>query len=428
MGLRDWIKGAGEKMFRKLYVSPSGEAPKRGTREFLETYQASPYVQACAGKVGQSVGETQWLIKGLRDQVMPEHMLAQVLLKPNPHMTGMDMFKLLQAQLDLVGEVFLIKERNGLGAPSGLYPVPAHWVAETPTATEPSFRLSWKSLNERIPASEVWWAKIHAPSDPYGRGAGIAQALSDEIATFEYASKHAEALFFNRAMPDVVIMDPEASTEEMGRHEQHWNNRLQGFWRAFRPYFANRELKFWQPQVQQLDQLMFVPLQKWERDVVLQTWGIPPEQFGITESSNRAVAEAGNWIYESRVVRPRRSWWALQMQTFLAPEYDPRIKVGYVDTTPEDKEYRLSAMKAAPQAVTVDEWRAAAGLLPMGGEQGKARLVPLNSYLAVDPLDPASRPQAAAGGRPPGAPPAEDEPPTDAPPPAEDDSAEGDAA
>lgn len=415
MGLRDWIKGAGQRVFRQLYISPSGEAPKRGTKEFLESYQASPFVQACAGKVGQSVGETTWLIKGLQDQVLADHVMAQTLRRPNPHMTGMDMFKLLQAQLDLVGEVFLIKERNGLGAPVGLYPIPAHWVAETPTATEPSFRLSWKSLNERIPASEVWWAKLSAPADPYGRGAGIAQALSDEVATFEYASKHAEALFINRAMPEVVIMDPGASEVEMDRYEQKWNNRLQGFWRAFRPYFVNQELKFWQPNQQNLDQLMFVPLQKWERDVILQTWGIPPEQFGIVENSNRATAEASDWIYESRVVRPRRTWWAQQMQQFLAPDYDARLRVGYVDTTPADKEYRLSAMKAAPQAITVDEWREAAGLLKLGGEQGKARLVPLNSYLAVDPLDPASRPQAAAGGRPPSEPPSDPAEPADQP-------------
>lgn len=415
MGLSDLFKGWGAKALKKLYISPSGEPPKRGTKEFLESYQASPFVQAAAGKVGQSVGETEWQIKGLRDEVLTDHLMLRVLSAPNPHMTGMDMFRLLQVQLDMVGEVFLIKERNGLGAPVGLYPVPAHWIAETPTASEPSFRLSWKSLNDRIPASEVWWAKIHAPVDPYGRGAGLAQSLSDEIATYEYASKHAEALFFNRAMPEVVIMDEGAKEEELARHEQHWVSRLQGFWRAFKPYFSNRKLEFWQPNQMNLENLTLVPLQKFERDVIIQTWGIPPEQFGITESSNRAVAEAGNWIYESRVVRPRRRWWALQMQTFLAPEYDKRLKVTFVDTTPEDKEFRLNAMKAAPHAVMVDEWRKEQCLPPLGGDEGAARLVPLNSYLAVDALDMEARPQAAAGGRPPSAPPAEPEPPQDQP-------------
>lgn len=409
MGLFDRVKGWGQKVYRGLYVSSSGEPPKRGTKEFLEAYQSSPFVQAAAGKVGQSIGETEWQLRGLRDETLSDHLMLRVLAAPNPHMTGMDMFRLLQVQLDMVGEVFLIKERNGLGAPVGLYPIPAHWIAETPTPAEPNFRLSWKGLNERIPASEMWWAKIHAPVDPYGRGAGLAQSLADEIATYEYASKHAEALFFNRAMPEIVVMDEGAGEDELKRHQQTWNQQLQGFWRAFKPYFTNRKLEIWQPNTMNLENLTLVPLQKFERDVIIQTWGIPPEQFGITESSNRAVAEAGNWIYETRVVRPRRRWWALQMQTFLAPEYDKRLRVSFVDTTPADKEYMLNARKAAPHAVTVDEWREVQGLKPLGGDEGKARLVPLNSYLAVDALDMEARPQAAAGGRPPSAPPEQPE-------------------
>lgn len=415
MGLRDLFKGWGAKMHQRLYVSSVGEPPKRGTREFLETYQASPVVNAVASRVGQSVGATKWELRGLRDEILTDHVMLRVLQAPNPHMTGADFFRLLQVQLDMVGEVFVIKERNGLGAPIGLYPIPAHWVAETPTANEPNFRLSWKSLNERIPASEVWWAKIHAPADPYGRGAGIAQALSDEIATFEYSSKHAQGIFFNRAMPEIVIQDEGASADEVTRHEEHWNSRLQGFWRAFKPYFTNRKLEFWQPNQMNLENLTLVPLQKFERDMILMTWGVGAEQLGVSEGARLFKnIQADAYVYETQVIRPRRQWWALQLQTYIAPEYDKRIRVGFADTTPEDAEQKLNALKAAPHSVTVDEWRSVQGLPPIGGDEGKARLVPLNSYLAVDALDMASRPQAAAGGRPPSEPPADQQQPEDA--------------
>lgn len=391
-------------------MSSSGEPPKRGTKEFLESYQSSPVVNAVASKVGQSIGATQWQVRGLRDELLNEHLMVRVLSAPNPHMTGADMFRLLQIQLDMVGEVFVIKERNGLGAPVGLYPIPAHWIAETPTPAEPNFRLSWKGLNERIPASDVWWAKIHAPVDPYGRGAGLAQSLADEIATYEYASKHAEALFFNRAMPEIVVMDEGAGEDELKRHQQTWNQQLQGFWRAFKPYFSNRKLEFWQPNQMNLENLTLVPLQKFERDMILMTWGVGPEQLGISEGSRLFKnIKADAYVYESQVVRPRRQWWALQLQTFVAPEYDKRLKVGFADTVPEDLEQRIDSFKAAPHAVTVDEWREVQGLKPLGGEEGKARLVPLNSYLAVDVLDMEARPQAAAGGRPPSAPPEQPE-------------------
>jgi hypothetical protein len=66
---------------------------------------------------------------------------------------------------------------------------------------------------------------------------------------------------------------------------------------------------------------------------------------------------------------------------------------------PEDKEHRLNVAKAGPHAIELDEWRALMGLKPVGGELGSARLVPLNSYLTVDPLDPATRPQAAGSAK-----------------------------
>jgi hypothetical protein len=69
--------------------------------------------------------------------------------------------------------------------------------------------------------------------------------------------------------------------------------------------------------------------------------------------------------------------------------------VGFVDTVPEDKEHLLNVAKAAPWALTMDEWRALMKLRPVGNGLGGSRMIPLNSYITADPLDPATRPQGA---------------------------------
>jgi phage portal protein BeeE len=407
VGLLSWAAriftgrgGRGEQILDAVYRARRGDPPKRGTKEFLQTYEASPWVRAVVSKISQHVGETVWQLEGLRGK-LDDHLMLRTLRVPNSTMPGLQLMALAQQSLETVGDAFLLKERNGLGAPVGLWYLPAHWIAELPTPERRTYCIAQGGAQEELPASEVLWVRDPSVSNPYGRGSGVAMALADEIGTYEYASKHAQGLFFNRAMPDVVVMDPGAKTEEIARHEQHWNNRLQGFWRAFKPYFANRELKFWQPQQMNFENLTLVPMQKYERDTIIQCWGMPPEQLGIVESSNRATADASDYIFEKRVIRPRREMWRAYLQAFLAPEYDPRLVVKYMDTVPTDKEHALNVAKAAPYTRTVDEWRECQCLPPLGGVEGSARFVPLQGYLTTTPLDVTMRPQAAPGGKPP---------------------------
>jgi hypothetical protein len=210
-------------------------------------------------------------------------------------------------------------------------------------------------------------------------------------------------LFFNRAAPEFVVMDPTARDEELDSFEQAWMSRLRGLYRAMKPYFVNRTLEFWQPTQQNLENLTLVPLRIFERDIQLQTWGIPPEQLGITTSSNRATAETSDYIFESRVLKPRRTFLAEELTLKLAPLYDERIEVQFVDTSPRDKEHALKVMVANPSAFTVDEWRESSGAKALGTDFGRARKVMLSDYYTLDPMDTESRPGQPGMAAPPGA-------------------------
>lgn len=394
VGIFSGLVGAGRRMMTGVWGSRIGDAPVRGTKEFLEVYETSPWVRAVAGRVSSSVGSTVWTLEGNGKQ-LPDHILLKALRRPNPVLTGHQHMKATQLCLDLVGDAFWLKSRNGFGAPVEFWLIPPHWVAELPTPGRPFFRVSQYSWQEQIPDTEIVWLHDAAPVDPYRRGSGLVRAQADEIETHEYASKHAKQLFFNRAIPEFVVMDPGADTTEMDRHEQAFNQRLQGFWRWYKPYFANRDLKFWQPQQMNLENLTMVPLMKHERDAIIQAWGIPPEQLGIIENSNRATIDGSDYVYESRIVKPRRELLRDELRAKLVPEYDERLVLGFVDTVPADKEHTLNVAKAAPHSLTLDEWRELAGFAAVDGDVGGLRLVPLNSYLTADPGDQSTRPQAA---------------------------------
>ncbi len=393
------LVGAGKSAMRALFRGRRGDPPTRGTRELLEVYETSPWVRAVHGRISTSIGQTEWTLgrSDRPDEVITDHIMLRVLRNPNPLMSGHDLFKITDLHIDLVGDAFWLKVRNGFGAPVQLMPIPPHWVIDLPTPEYPVYRISFGSLQDLVPETEILRMTDVSPANPYRRGAGLVRSQADEIETHEYASKHAKQLFFNRATPEYVVMDDGASGPDVDTHERAWMQRLQGYWRWQKPYFTNRKLEFWQPQQMNLDNLTMVPLMKYERDVILQTTGMPPEQLGIVENSNRATIDGSNYVYESRVVLPRREAIRDALQMRLVPEYDPRLVLGFVNTVPEDKTHELAMAKAAPHTVRVDEWRKRQGLPLVGGPLGNSFIVPLNSYLTPDPLDQSTRPKTSAG-------------------------------
>lgn len=385
-------------------IRQSMDPPQRGTREFLETYEATPWVRAVAGKVAAEIGRTQWTLSRVdRQERVRDHIMMRALRKPNTMMSSAGLFRVTQLSLDLVGDSYWLLERNALGAPVQFWPIPPHWVAEVATPKEPTFRINWQMWQARIPESEILWLHDPMPANPYARGSGIIKALSDEVETDEYAAKHAKTLFFNRAMPDFVVMDEDADDAELQTHERKWRQKLQGFWKAMSPFFTNRKLEFWQPKQMNLENLTLVPLRKHERDIQLQAWGMPPEQLGIIENSNRATIEASDYVFQSRLIAPRRQFLADELTLRLAAQYDERLEIGFVDTTPADKEHQLNVAKTMPHLNTVDGWRK----LLLGEEElpdgkGAVYVMSLANYGTTDLADPEARPNNPTGaGRPP---------------------------
>ena len=267
--------------------------PVLGTADFLLSYESNPGVRAMAGKVAQGIGDTKWkFIRTDTDQEIDKtHLMPRTLRRPNNLMSGNGLIRVTQLCLDLTGDAFWFLERNGLGAPVAYWPIPTHWVADLPVLHRPTYRLSYMSWQAEIPEREMIWFHDASPHNPYGRGHGIIQALADEVTGDEFASKHSAQIFFNRAAPEFVVMDSTARDEELDSFELAWMSRLRGLYRAMKPYFVNRKLDFWQPAQQNLENLTLVPLRVFERDIQLQTWGIPPEQLGITTSCHDEKTE-----------------------------------------------------------------------------------------------------------------------------------------
>ena len=382
-----------------------GTPPKRGTQQFLDAYETMPLLRMVTGRIADSVSSVHWqvfavtpkraegkavMMKGLRRsgpiqrhamlsqlrergelKEFEEHPFLELLDGANEYHTGRAVRKISQVAIDTVGESFWLKERNGVGAPIGVWPIPAHWIKATPTLTHRMYQVSFRGWQGEVPDTEIFWAAEPAPSHPYARGVGVGNALADDFETDKYAAIMTKQKFFNNMRPDILITAPALSESDTRRLERDWQQKHMGMWQQWKARFLNKEVK-----VHEFDQDLranqFVQLRQHERDFVAQVYGVPPEILGIVENSNRATIEAAENLYMRFVIVPRLEFWRTNLQERFISEYDERLIIDYVNPVPDDKEYALKAAMAAPWALSIDEWRERAGLDPLEDERGKS--------------------------------------------------------
>lgn len=409
-----------------VFPAGNGPMPERGTKEILEGYSSMPWLRAVEARISQAVASTQWTLyagtgknnkppktiqramfldrqRMIRRDIdhgtmrqIEEHVMLDALNQANDYLVGQELLLSTQIHLDLVGEAFWIKERNGLGVPSGFWPIPPHWVWRTPTPENPFYRVQFNAWHGEIPDTEIIWFRQPDPANPYGRGSGIARSLADELETDEFAARHTRMTFINRARPDFIVWPEETksdvgtlSPENATRLGERWRNEHQGFWNAAKPFFATRKIGVKELGMSFQD-LQMVPLREFERNTIRQVFGIPPEMLGIIEpGAARATIETGEYIFEKHVIQPRREFLRMYLQERLVPEYDERLVIDFVSTIAQDATHRLEMAKAAPWSMKVDEWRELQGLEPLEGKKGQGFMVPT----AMEPMKDISIPR-----------------------------------
>lgn len=413
----------------------------RTTREMLKAYSEQPWLRSIVHRVSEDVSSSRWkvlavaggdeargrsrytrrrdiqragfterkrLLKQVADvgelEEVAEHPFRDLVDRSDPTATGKVITgkmrrKLLVEHLELAGDGFWLLERNEGGVPSMAWPIPPHWIQRLPQPDELTFEVAFGSWHGEIPVTEMYWVSDADPENPYGRGKGTAQAVSDELETDEFAAKHTKQTFFNRARPDFVASfgpvmgkpDSQAPGEAALRRKQaDWMHQHRSFWRAFRPHFTNREVKIHELG-QTFEQLQMVDLRQWQRDVIFQVWGVPAEIMGVTENSNRATSHNARMIYAERVLVPRLELIRETFQELAEREYDSRLVIDYDSPLPEDREFQLDVAKVAPWAFLADEYRELADIAPLEDDDGRVHAVPFNLDL-VERLRDAPRP------------------------------------
>lgn len=404
-------------LLRGMWPSGIGEAPTMGSRERVAAYADMPWAFALADKVAGSLAVVQWTLSATRRRgerayrhklyqradygerrrirrglkargelvTVDSHPFLDLLDAGNGLITGIAVRKLIGLYWDLEGEVFLVKQRNALGVPAALWPLPPDWVRSTPTPSASSYQVSFRGWQGRIPETEVLWMKNHNPSNPYARGTGLVRAIADELETDEYAARSMRMVYLNTMRPDFLVYpvgDTTMSESERVRLQQDWEQQHQGFWRAFRARFASKELGVYEFGAPDFRKMEMTKLREFERDLVRQVWGVPPEVMGIVApGASRSTIDRASYLYSRWVLQPRLELIRAIWQERVIPEFDDRLVLDYVTPVEEDFEFALKVAEVAPWSRNIDEWRAMQDLDPIESGQGGLYAVPVRVVL-----------------------------------------------
>lgn len=374
---------------------PTRSTPRKGTTQVLQAYSRLPWLHVSVKKIAEHTASARWklfvrvvngkvvesfeiqrchdyedrrrMMRKLADagelrEVPPRHPFLELQRRGNPRIRGWQSRFVTQATIDLTGEAFWMLERNGAGRPFFYWPIPPHWIRQLPQPGHPFFDISFGTLHKQVPVADMVWLKMPDPLNPYARGAGTGVALADELDIDEATAKYVKGFFENDATPSLMIGLQGASEDQMHRAERKFNEHGRGFFKRFRAHFSRTKLDVKQLS-QNLGDLGVTELRQQQRDTTHQGYGIPPEIIGIVENSNRATIDAAKTIFGEQVLLPRLTFERDEWQP-IAEEFDERLILDFESPVPENRDFRLSAMKAQPAAPEINEWREMQGLLP----------------------------------------------------------------
>lgn len=327
------------------FVSRWARPPSLNTAQWLDMFSKSPrlaVVDRIASDLATISGKLLKVEEDGTETEITSHRFLDFMEQPNPlyEMTSSAIWRLHEIYLMLVGESFFLIERDERNRPVELWNVPPHWVKMTPYLGSPTYTIvSPGGLTMQVPVDDMFVMKQLNPLDPFLRGLGIAESIADEVEIDEYAAKFQKRFFYNDATPPVVFLMPDATDDQRDAFLARWNQKHRGVENSHRAAAFSGRVDVKELGSSNGKNLSFMESRIAIRDAVLEHFGVPREIMGITENSNRATADAAQYIYAKNVLAPRIKMREEAINKQLLPLFGDGLIWRFDPVIPYDKEF-----------------------------------------------------------------------------------------
>jgi len=332
-------------------------------------------VYSCIDAIANAVASNHYGVykKGKDQSEELTHPIVQLLDKPNDFQTGVDLFYLVSSHIDTHGQAFLYPVKNlGGSIIKEMYVLdPACVSIVRGTDKMIAGYVFTNPKGARIPFDVTEIVPIFRPN-PYDQLQGVStiemsrRAINADL----NAQNYNNAFFENGASPSGALSTENTlGKEQFERLKEQFNDEYKGVANAHKTLLLENGLKYQAMQLSQKD-MDFVNQRNLTRDEILSIFKVPKAIVAITDDVNRANAETSDYIFMSRVVKPRIELIFEKLNRFLLPMFanTQNLEIVPDDCVPENQEAELNCDKSAINVwETVNEVRQRRGLEPIDG-------------------------------------------------------------
>jgi len=372
----------------------SGLTPIKGLEEYKN------WVYACVKVRSNAVANIDLSLVDANGEEIENNPILDLLNRVNPYMTKKDLLRATQSFLDLNGNAFwfLARDENGKKEIKEIYIMRPDKVKIITDKTNPLVVAGYifkQDGGKNIPLepNEVLHFKNFNPNAdwPFPHlGTGVVEASQWAIATDNEIRNWNYKFFKNSAQPDGILEvtgDGAMATEEYQRLRAEWDAEHKGSSNSHKTAILSGGIT-WKETTRSQTEMQFADQKILNRDEILAIFQVPKTILGVTDSVNRATADASIYVFNLFTVKELMQNIVDTLNEFLLPDFDEQDKYEFVFESPV-KEDRLETI--AEYTAGIDKWltrneiRAREGLPPttegdtiMGG----LNLVPIDTLPA----------------------------------------------
>ena len=347
---------------------------------------------AVVNRIAQSIAAQEWKLYRVNGQDRDEidrHPAIDLWHSANPFVTREDFLETSQQHMELVGEMWWVLVRNGSGIPVELQVVRPDRMRpiQHPTEFIQGYEYRLGSNAVLLDKDDVIYTRNPNPLDAY-RGIGVVQSMMVDLGAERMAAEWMQNFFRNSAEPGGVIEFPSTLQDaDFQRLADRWRMQHQGVANAHRVAIIERGT--WKDRKLTQRDMQFEQLRRFERDQILGAFGMPLPIMGITESVNRANAEAAEVMYARWLVKPRlmRIRAALNEKLLKLYPDGESLMFDFVDPVPENRVELINegVLGFEKQVLTLNEARRRFGEDDWEGPEGDERNKPASMPMMLPP-------------------------------------------
>ncbi len=351
--------------------------PRMKQSEYLKS--ATGWVYGCVNVIADELAAIELRLMRFKNgdlTEVDEHDALDVIYRANNAMTKFDLFQLTGQYLELTGEAPWFISFKGNKPDQILLLRPDRLTVKPGTDGELIGGYKYKIYNDRgfteidLEPWEVIPLKYADPDQPL-RGKGPLQAAALTFDLDNYGEKWNAQFFKNSASPaSALYTDKILSKDVRERLNKKLKEKYEGVDNAHKTIVLENGLKWQSISLSQKD-MDFIEQQRFSRDKILAIFRVPRTALGLTDDVNRANAEATDYVFAKRTIRPKMQRIVEQLNEFFLPLFGQtdNLFFDYADPVPENKELIIKEAQAGVQSgfMTINEARELMNLDPIEG-------------------------------------------------------------